>query len=231
MTSTDVPAAVPFVPGHTYRGGPQLVWRTPGAQVHKVSVSAMDNNAYLVLDTRQGDHLLIDAADDADRLLELLGTEAATGELVGILTTHRHQDHTRALAEIADRTGAPLLAGEADADHLPVPVDRRLSHGEVVAVGSLELQVVGLRGHTPGSVALVLSDDGAAPLAFTGDSLFPGGVGRTGSAADFDRLLTDVSERLFAVYPDQTVVLPGHGDNTTLGAERPALGQWRARGW
>ncbi len=219
----------PFVPGHVQRGGPAAVWRTAHAEVHKASVSAMDNNAYLVLDLGTGDHLLIDAADDPPRLLDLL--DAATGDLVGIVTTHRHADHTGALAAVAARTGAPVLAGEPDADHLPVPADRRLRHGDTIAVGSLVLDVVALRGHTPGSVALALTVDGVPPLVFTGDSLFPGGVGRTWSAADFQQLIADVTERLFEVYPDETVVLPGHGDNTTLGAEHPALPEWRARGW
>lgn len=220
-----------FVPGHVERGGPAIVWRTPGAEVHKASVSAMDNNAYLIIDTRTGDHLLVDAADDPARLQELLEAEAATGALVGILTTHRHADHTGALAAVAARTGAPVLAGGPDADHLPVPADRHLQHGDTQRVGSLLLDVLALRGHTPGSVALALNIDGVPPLVFTGDSLFPGGVGKTGSATDFQQLLADVTERIFDVYPDETVVLPGHGDNTTLGAERPALPEWRARGW
>jgi len=220
-----------LVPGHTSPGGPAAVWQTPQAEVHKASVSAMDNNVYLVIDRGSGDHLLIDAADDAPRLLELLAAPAATGQLVGILTTHRHWDHTRALAAIAASTGAPVLAGAPDADHLPVPADRRLDNGDTVSVGGLTLEVIALRGHTPGSVTVALQGEGATPLLFTGDSLFPGGVGRTGGPEDFDRLFADVSERLFAVYPDETVVLPGHGDNTTLGHERPQLPTWRERRW
>lgn len=231
MTTSEISGPPPIVPGHVQRGGPTAVWRTANAEVHKASVSAMDNNAYLIVDRGTGDHLLIDAADDAPRLRELLATDAATGSLVGICTTHRHPDHHGALAEITAGTGAPALAGVNDADHLPLAVDRRLADGDVVAVGDLDLQVVALRGHTPGSVALVLADDGAPPLVFTGDSLFPGGVGKTGSAEDFEQLIGDVTERLFAVLPDETVVLPGHGDNTTLGAERPHLPEWRARGW
>ncbi|WP_148239412.1 MBL fold metallo-hydrolase [Ruania zhangjianzhongii] len=231
MTTTELSGSNPIVPGHVQRGGPTAVWRTANAEVHKASVSAMDNNAYLIVDRRTGDHLLIDAADDATRLQELLAAEAATGSLVGILTTHRHPDHHGALAELVASTGAPVLAGGPDADQLRATVDHRLGHGDQVTVGSLGLHVVALRGHTPGSVALVLADDGAPPLVFTGDSLFPGGVGKTGSAADFQQLIADVTERVFAVLPDETVVLPGHGDNTTLGAQRPALPEWRARGW
>lgn len=231
MTTREISGPTPIVPGHVQRGGPTAVWRTANAEVHKVSVSAMDNNAYLIVDLRTGDHLLIDAADDAPRLQELLAAESAVGSLVGILTTHRHPDHHGALAELAASTRAPVLAGAEDVDHLPAAVDHRLGHGDSVAVGSLSLQVVALRGHTPGSVALVLADDGAPALVFTGDSLFPGGVGKTASADDFTSLITDVTARLFEAYPDETVVLPGHGDNTTLGVERPYLPEWRARGW
>lgn len=231
MTTNEISGPAPIVPGHVERGRPSAVWRTANAEVHKASVSAMDNNAYLIVDRRSGDHLLIDAADDAPRLRELLAAEAATGSLVGILTTHRHPDHHGALAEMAGSTGAPTLAGDRDADQLPVSVQRRLGHGDTLAVGSLVLEVVALRGHTPGSVALVLADDGAPRLVFTGDSLFPGGVGKTGSAEDFGQLIADVDDRLFARYPDETVVLPGHGDNTTLGVQRPQLPEWRARGW
>ena len=231
MTTTELSGPTPIVPGHVQRGGPTAVWRTANAEVHKASVSAMDNNAYLIVDRRTGDHLLIDAADDAPRLHRLLAAESATGSLVGILTTHRHPDHHGALAELAGDTAAPVLAGTPDADHLPVVVERRLSHDDVITVGSLALQVVALRGHTPGSVALVLADDGAPPLVFTGDSLFPGGVGKTASAEDFQQLFTDVTERVFARFPEEAVVLPGHGDNTTLGAQRPHLPQWRERGW
>ena len=231
MTTTEISGPTPIIPGHVQRGGPTAVWRTPNAEVHKASVSAMDNNAYLIVDLRTGDHLLIDAADDAPALQALLAAESASGDLVGVLTTHRHPDHHGALAEIAADTGAPVLAGAPDADQLPVEVDRMLAHGDALTVGALRLAVVALRGHTPGSVALVLADDGAPPLVFTGDSLFPGGVGKTTSEENFRQLLADVTERLFAVYSDEAVVLPGHGDNTTLGEQRPQLPEWRSRGW
>src|SRR5690606_28927297 len=125
------------------------------------------------------------------------------------------------------------LAGAADADALPVAVDRRVEDGDTVRVGDLLLDVVGLRGHTPGSVALALTVGGDVPrtVLFTGDSLFPGGPGRTTSPEAFTSLMDDLQARVFDVYDDDALVLPGHGDNTTLGAERPQLGEWRARGW
>jgi glyoxylase-like metal-dependent hydrolase (beta-lactamase superfamily II) len=106
-----------------------------------------------------------------------------------------------------------------------------VQHGDVIHVGDLELAVIGLRGHTPGSVALYYADPSGTGHLFTGDSLFPGGVGRTGSPADFQSLLDDVTARLFEVYDDDTWFYPGHGDDSTLGAERPHLSEWRKRGW
>src|SRR5690606_4430385 len=200
-----------------------------GLAVLKVSVSDMDNNAYLLTDAATGTQLLVDAADSAPRLLRLVA-ERGDGRLSAVLTTHRHADHHRALAEVVAATGATVLAGAADAAARPVPVDVRLRHGDTVRVGEHVLDVVALRGHTPGSVALVVRT-GARTLLLTGDSLFPGGVGKTTSPADFTSLLDDVEQRLFAVLPDETVVHPGHGDSTTLGAERPHLPAWRARGW
>lgn len=227
-------AGVPDPTGHVIPGGDSWVLELPGAQVRKFSVSEMDNNVYLLTCTATGERLLVDAADDADRILRLLEEDGAAPSDVGqVLTTHRHWDHHRALPDIVESTGAATLAGAADADELPVDVGTRLEHGDTVRVGDLVLDVVGLRGHTPGSVALALATGGdvCRTVMFTGDSLFPGGPGKTWSPDDFVSLMDDLEERVFGVYPDDTVVLPGHGDNTTLGAERPHLQEWRERGW
>lgn len=213
------------------------VERLGGITVSRIAVSEMDNNVYVVT-APSGEQLLVDAADDAQAILAMV-RRAGPGPLRSVVTTHRHADHHRALAEVVTATGAQVLAGDADADHLPVRPDRRLRHGDTVAVdaaGTVRLDVVALRGHTPGSLALALAEpDDAAHRRrvhlFTGDSLFPGGVGRTWSPADFTTLLDDVEERVFGVYPDDTVVHPGHGAPTTLGAERPNLPAWRQRGW
>lgn len=197
-------------------------------QVRKISVSDQDNNAYLLTEPGSGAQLLIDAADDAGALLDLVRAHG-DGGLTAVVTTHRHWDHHRALREVAEATGARVLAGAEDAGELPAAADP-LQHGDTVALGPVVLDVIALRGHTPGSIALAV-DAGAGPLLFTGDSLFPGGVGKTGSPADFASLIDDVQSRLFETYPDDAVVHPGHGDSTTLGAERPALPQWRERGW
>ncbi len=148
------------------------------------------------------------------------------------MTTHQHWDHHRALPEVVEATGARSAAGEDDADALPVAPDQRLAHGDRLVVGDLLLDVIHLRGHTPGSVALAWTDGGGTTHLFTGDSLFPGGVGNTNQDAErFATLIDDVEQRLFDVYDDATVVHPGHGATTTLGAERPHLAEWRERGW
>lgn len=203
----------------------------PGASIVKVSVGPMDNNTYLVTCTKTGQTLLIDAANDADLLIDLVAEHAPTVSL--IVTSHQHFDHWQALAAVAEATGAPTAAHRIDADPLPVPPDRLLAGGDTLTVGDLVFDVLHLRGHTPGSVALVLGGEpvGGVTQLFTGDCLFPGGVGKTWQPGDFEQLLGDVSRQVFDVYADSTVVYPGHGDDTTLGAERPHLAEWRERGW
>jgi glyoxylase-like metal-dependent hydrolase (beta-lactamase superfamily II) len=203
----------------------------PGATIIKASVGPMDNNAYLVTCSETGETLLIDAANDAQDLVGLIGEHAPKLSL--IVTSHQHWDHWQALQAVVDATGASTAAHEIDAGPLPVKPDRLLANGDTVQVGKLAFDVIHLRGHTPGSVALALSGPtaGEATHLFTGDCLFPGGVGKTFQSGDFDQLLADVTSRVFDVYDDSTVIYPGHGDDTTLGAERPHLAEWRERGW
>ncbi len=202
----------------------------PAATIVKVSVGPMDNNAYLVSCSATGKTLLIDAANDADALIELI-TEHAP-DIALIVTSHQHYDHWQALEAVTAATGAPTAAHALDAEPLPVTPDRILADGDTVTVGELSFDVIHLQGHTEGSVALALRGaDGEVTHLFTGDCLFPGGIGKTWKDGDFDRLLDDVSSKVFDVYPDSTVVYPGHGDDTTLGAERPHLAEWKQRGW
>jgi glyoxylase-like metal-dependent hydrolase (beta-lactamase superfamily II) len=210
-------------------GGPADTRELPGLTIRKLAVSEMANNAYLLTDPATGEALLVDAAADAPALLDLIGD----ADVRTIVTTHGHWDHHRALPEIAAATGAQTVAHPADAADLPVPVTRPVQHGDTVTVGEQTLEVVHLRGHTPGSIALVWrGPEGAGIHVFTGDSLFPGGVGNTQQDADrFASLIDDVETRLFGTLPDDAWLYPGHGSDTTIGAERPHLREWRERGW
>jgi glyoxylase-like metal-dependent hydrolase (beta-lactamase superfamily II) len=226
-------AGTPEYTGAVVRGGPSDVRELPRLTIRKASVSPMDNNAYLLTCRVTGAQLLLDAADDVARLQQLVAE--GSGRLDVVVTTHRHADHVGALAALVAASGARTAAGELDADALPVAVDERLSHGDTIRFGEVALDVVGLRGHTDGSVALVYRDeadsDGRTHL-WSGDSLFPGGVGNTKNAGQsFASLYRDVTDRVFDVYDDETWVYPGHGADTTLGAERPHLEEWRERGW
>ncbi len=208
------------------------VTELPGATLRTASVSEQDNIAYLLTSTATGAQVLVDAADQVDDVLAMVQAGAPDRRLDLVVTTHQHWDHHRALPAVVEATGARTAAGADDADALPVAPDQRLEHGERLVVGDLVLDVVHLRGHTPGSVALAWTDGGGTTHLFTGDSLFPGGVGNTnGDAERFTSLVDDVEERLFGVYDDSAVVHPGHGATTTLGVERPHLAEWRERGW
>lgn len=194
-----------------------------------ILVGSMANNSYLLTDDGAG--LLIDAAAEPDTLAALIGDTP----LRAIVTTHRHPDHIEALAALAATTGARLIAGTPDADAIEtetgVTIDERVWDGDTIRVGVATLEVIGLVGHTPGSLALAYAPGEAAVQLFTGDSLFPGGPGRTTNPVDFGSLMDDLEAKVFARFGDDTVVWPGHSAPTTLGAEREHLGEWRARGW
>ncbi|MFT3969217.1 MAG: MBL fold metallo-hydrolase [Micropruina sp.] len=199
-----------------------------GLRLTKRSVGPMDNNAYLLTDGT--DALLIDAASEARVLLELV----AGLHLVGVVTTHQHADHLQALAAVVAATGAPAYAGTPDAGPVEQATGvacRRVWDGDILTVGGVELAVIGLVGHTPGSITLAHRPSDAPDRLFTGDALFPGGVGKTRSGVDFDSLLGEVTSKLFEQFVDDTIVHPGHGADTTLGVERPHLDEWRARRW
>ena len=214
--------------GDVTPGGPTAVRELPQLTIRTIAVSEMHNNVYLLTCTSTGAQLLIDAAYDADRIARLVAE--GTGRLDALVTTHQHWDHTRALQEVVAATGARTYAGAEDADALPVAPDDRLEDGDTVTFGDITLDVIHLRGHTPGSVALAYADPDGHAHIFTGDSLFPGGPGRTTNPQDFTSLMDDLEARVFT-YPDDTHFYPGHGNDSTLGAERPHLEEWRARGW
>ncbi|MHA7278318.1 MBL fold metallo-hydrolase [Arthrobacter sp. MDT2-2] len=204
--------------------------------IRSISVSEMDNNVYLLTSKSSGAQVLIDAADDAHAILELLADAQedtdAEARVALIVTTHAHWDHLRALAEVKEATGARTAAGADDVADIAVPTDVPLRHGDVGSFEGFDLEAIHLRGHTPGSVALLYRDPSGPAHLFTGDSLFPGGVGNTqGDPERFASLYEDVSTRIFDHLPDDTVVHPGHGKGTTLGAERGSLAEWKQRGW
>jgi len=213
--------------GHVSVGGAADVRELSNVTISKLAVGPMNNNAYLLRCSTTGAQLLIDAAAEADRLLDLIGPDG----VVGIVTTHRHQDHWGALAEVVAATGAPVYAHHADADAIGVPITHRVDEGEVIVVGDVALGTIHLEGHTPGSLVLTYDDPTGHQHLFTGDCLFPGGVGRTWSPEDFDTLYDGVTNKIFGHFDDETWIYPGHGDDTILGDERPNLDEWRERRW
>jgi glyoxylase-like metal-dependent hydrolase (beta-lactamase superfamily II) len=219
--------------GDVTPGGPPQTRKAGCVTITKVAVDPdMSNNCYLLHCEETDELVLIDAAADAPTLLELIGDRPLTA----VVTTHQHWDHHRALAEVVAATGAKVVAGEPDAAEITaqtgVAVDRTVTDGDRVAAGTCDLTVIALAGHTPGSIALFWEDHTGQGHLFTGDSLFPGGVGNTfGDAAAFESLIHDVSTKIFDVYADDVHFYPGHGSDSTLGAERPHLAEWRERGW
>ena len=199
------------------------------------TVGSMDNNCWLLC--RGGEALLVDAADDAEHLLEL--AERLGVRITDVLTTHQHADHTRALADVLKATGARHHGPRLDAEALPVTPDRVYGNDEGsrepldlagAQLQELGLQVVELRGHTPGGLAVLDLADGRVPRAWVGDSVFPGGVGKTNNPEQFQQLLGDVRDRIFTL-PEETRIHPGHGDSTSVGEEKGKVDDWAARGW
>jgi len=213
--------------GEVQVGGPADVQDAGDLEITKFAVGDLANNVYLLRCTLTDERVIIDAADDAERILaELDGSPVAR-----IVTTHWHPDHWQALAAVIESTGAETVAGAVDAEHIAVPTDTPVSTGARVRVGSCELEVIEVRGHTDGSIVLAYDDPDGVVHLFTGDSLFPGGVGKTWSEEDFRTLIDEVEAKIFDRYPDDTHFYPGHGNDSTLGTERPDLAQWRERGW
>ncbi len=213
--------------GEVEVGGAADVQDAGDLQITKVAVGPMSNNAYLLRCTLTGEQTLIDAANEPETLLGLIGD----GGLARVVTTHRHQDHWDALEDVVAATGAETVAGERDVEGIPVPTTHPVATGARVRVGSCELEVIEIVGHTPGSIALAYDDPDGIVHLFTGDSLFPGGVGKTWEPGDFETLVDEVETKLFGRFSDDTHFYPGHGSDSTLGAERASIPAWRERGW
>lgn len=199
-----------------------LIWDATGIEIHEVVVGPVDNNVFVLRCTETGDAVLLDAANEHERLLDLcrnLGVRR-------VLETHGHWDHIQAVPELRD-AGYSVGVTAADAKMLP-SYDEVLEDESVIDVGRLRLHTIATPGHTPGSMCFLVE---GYPVLFSGDTLFPGGPGNTSfEGGDFDTIIESVDRRLFTLPPD-TLVLPGHGKPTTIGTERPHLQEWIDRGW
>lgn len=204
------------------KGVSTLIYEDALAEVHMVVVGSYDNNVYVVRCRETGEALLVDAANEHERLLEL----CQVLDVRRVVETHGHWDHIQAVPQIRD-AGYRVAVAQADAGMLP-SYDDILEDESVLEVGRLRLDTIATPGHTPGSMCFQVQ---GTPLLLSGDTLFPGGPGNTKfEGGDFDTIMRSLDERLFT-YPDDMIVLPGHGDATTLGKERPHLGEWAERGW
>jgi glyoxylase-like metal-dependent hydrolase (beta-lactamase superfamily II) len=199
-----------------------LIWDATGVEIHQVVVGPVDNNVLILRCTETGDAVLLDAANEHELLLELckdLGVRR-------VLETHGHWDHIQAVPQLRD-AGYSVGVTAQDAAMLP-SYDEVIEDESTIDVGRLRLHTIHTPGHTPGSMCFLLEGH---PILFSGDTLFPGGPGNTTfEGGDFDTIIESVDRKLFTL-PADTIVLPGHGDRTTIGAERPHLQEWIDRGW
>ena len=192
-------------------------------EIHKIVVGPFENNVFVLRCTHTGAAVLIDAANEHDRLLELARRLGVTR----VLETHGHWDHIQAIPEMRD-AGYSVGVTSADAAMLP-SYDEIIDHDSVIEVGDLRLRTILTPGHTPGSMCFAIE---GKPLLFSGDTLFPGGPGNTSlEGGDFPAIIESIDGLLFARFDADTIVMPGHGDDTTIGAERPQLQSWVDRGW
>ena len=201
-----------------------LHWADSRLEVHKLVVGPYDNNVFVLRCRETGESVLIDAANEHEKLLEL----CTALNVKRVLETHGHFDHIQAVPAMRER-GLEVAISSADAPMLKtVGYDVFLDDAEVIEVGRLRLHAIHNPGHTPGSISFLIE---GAPVLFSGDTLFPGGPGNTKPAdADFDTIIRSIDNRLFTL-PAHTVVMPGHGVDTTIGNERPHLQEWVDRGW
>ncbi len=197
-------------------------YETSDVRIEKIVVGPFENNVFVVRSKGTGDAVIVDAANEHELLLEV---SRATG-VRRVLTTHGHFDHIQAVTQMRD-AGIDVGIAAEDAQMLP-SYDFVIPDDDVIEVGDLRLHTIHTPGHTPGSTCFLLEGH---PIVFSGDTLFPGGPGNTSfENASFDTIIQSIDRRLFTL-PGDTLVLPGHGLDTTIASESPHLDEWIARGW
>ena len=198
-------------------------WQDSRLEVHRHVVGPVDNNVFVIRCKQTGEGVMIDAANEHELLLDL----CRTLDVRTVLETHGHWDHIQAVEAVRD-AGYEVGVTAEDAAMLP-SYDYLLEDESVIEIGALRIRTHHTPGHTPGSMSFSVDD---APLLFSGDTLFPGGPGATHfEGGDFDTIMQSLEDRMFRAFAPETIVLPGHGDDTTLGTESPSLDDWYARGW
>ena len=213
--------------GNTQVEGPAHVRELTDLIISKITVGPYNNNSYLLRCRNTGSEVLIDAAAQPERLLNLIGPDG----LMGVLTTHGHQDHWNALAEVVAATGAQTYAPQGDIELIGEPTNHAMAPESMFTFGDISLKVLTTGGHTPGASMFFYDDPIGHGHLFSGDCLFPGGVGKTTTPVEFTTLFNGVKSQVFDSLPDTTWVYPGHGDDTSVGAERASLTEWESRGW
>ncbi len=199
-----------------------LHWEDTQVSIHKVVVGSYDNNVFVLRCRATGDAVLVDAANEHDRLLEL----CTLLQVRSVVETHGHWDHIQAVPQLRD-AGYSVAVTAADAAMLP-SYDEILEDESILEVGRLRIHTIATPGHTPGSMCFLIE---GSPVLLSGDTLFPGGPGATKfEGSSFESIIESIDRRLFTL-PAATLVLPGHGVDTTVAAERPHLQEWVDRGW
>ena len=208
--------------GAAANAGPTLHYKDHQAEIHKVVVGDYENNVFIVRCRESGDAVLIDAANEHDLLLELSQTLGVRT----VIETHGHHDHIGAVTEMRN-AGYNVHVTSEDAHMLP-SYDQLIENEQVFEIGKLRLRSIKTPGHTAGSVSFELL---GSPVLFTGDTLFPGGPGATKFGGNFETIIQTIDELMFSPFSPDTLVMPGHGDDTTIGTESPSLQSWIDRGW
>ncbi|MEX2324174.1 MAG: MBL fold metallo-hydrolase [Nitriliruptoraceae bacterium] len=212
--------------GHVEPDGPWQDHIDGALLVRKLSVEEFNNNVYVIACRTTNTALVVDVAARPERIREAI----AGFNVTAAVQTHGHWDHVRAWESLQHDPGLAVWGHPADNDLFPKPVDRALSGGDIIDVGELRVEVIHIAAHTPGSLLYLVEAD-TRPHLFTGDTLFPGGHGKTTTPQDHVNIMDGLETKVFDRLADETWVYPGHGDDTTLGRERPHLTEWRERGW